>query len=75
MLFDILPVLAGLSANGRFAARWKQGPIPPEEVEEVARLLTNEGGYARAYDASQQMTDLALLNLQQARSVICWEAS
>jgi geranylgeranyl diphosphate synthase, type I len=61
-----LPVLAGLSARGKFAARWKQGPIQPQEVEEVARLLTNEGGYAKAYDASQQMTDLALLNLQEA---------
>src|SRR5512139_1758660 len=38
-----LPVLAGLSAHGKFAARWQQGPIRPEEVEEVARLLTNEG--------------------------------
>ncbi len=61
-----LPVLAGLSAHGKFAARWKQGPIQPGEVEEVARLLTNEGGYSKAYDASQQMTDLALLNLQEA---------
>jgi geranylgeranyl diphosphate synthase type I len=61
-----LPVLAGLSAHGKFAARWQQGPIQPEEVEEVARLLTHEGGYAKAYDASQQMTDLALLNLQEA---------
>ncbi len=61
-----LPVLAGLSAHGQFAARWQQGPIRPEEVEHVARLLTNEGGYAKAYDASQQMTDLALLNLQEA---------
>lgn len=61
-----LPVLAGLSANGRFAARWKQGPIRSEEVEELARLLTNEGGYETAYEASRQMTDLALLNLQEA---------
>ena len=61
-----LPVLAGLGAQGRFAARWKQGPIHPDDVEEVARLLTHEGGYAKAYDASQQMTDLALLNLQEA---------
>jgi geranylgeranyl diphosphate synthase type I len=61
-----LPVLAGLSAHGKFASRWKQGPIKPDEVEEVARLLTNEGGYSKAYDASQQMTDLALLNLQEA---------
>ena len=61
-----LPVLAGLSANGKFAERWKQGPIRREEVEEIARLLVNEGGYRTAYEASQQMTDLALLNLYEA---------
>jgi geranylgeranyl diphosphate synthase type I len=61
-----LPVLAGLSAGGKFADRWKQGPIQPDEVEEVARMLTNEGGYSQAYDAAAQMTDLALLNLQEA---------
>ncbi len=61
-----LPVLAGLSANGKFAARWKQGPIRTDEVQEVARLLSNEGGYSTAYDASKQMTDLALLNLYEA---------
>ena len=61
-----LPVLAGLGRNGRFAARWKQGPIQSEEVEAVARLLTNEGGYETAYEASKQMTDLALLNLYEA---------
>src|SRR6266498_1890271 len=60
-----LPVLAGLSANGKFAARWKQGPINPDEVEEMARLLSNEGGYSTAYEASKQMTDLALLNLYE----------
>ena len=61
-----LPVLAGLSTRGKFATRWKQGPIEPAEVEDVARLLTNEGGYATAYEAAQQMTDLALLNLREA---------
>src|SRR6266498_64871 len=61
-----LPVLAGLSANGKFAARWQQGPIPSAEVQELARLLSNEGGYSTAYEASQQMTDLALLNLFEA---------
>jgi geranylgeranyl diphosphate synthase type I len=61
-----LPVLAGLSANGNFAARWKQGPIQANEVNDVARLLSNEGGYSTAYEASQQMTDLALLNLYEA---------
>ncbi|HJS17910.1 MAG TPA: polyprenyl synthetase family protein [Anaerolineales bacterium] len=61
-----LPVLAGLSANGQFASRWKQGPIRHEEVHDIARLLTSEGGYGVAYDASTQMTDLALLNLEEA---------
>ena len=61
-----LPVLAGLGRNGKFAARWKQGPIQSKEVEDVARLLTNEGGYETAYEASKQMTDLALLNLYEA---------
>jgi len=61
-----LPVLAGLSAKGEFAARWKQGPIRADEVQDVARLLSNEGGYSIAYEASKQMTDLALLNLYEA---------
>lgn len=61
-----LPVLAGLSTNGKFAARWRQGPIMFDEVEDVARLLSSEGGYSTAYDASKQMTDLALLNLYEA---------
>jgi geranylgeranyl diphosphate synthase type I len=60
-----LPVLAGLSANGKFAARWKQGPILPNEVEEVARFLASEGGYETAMDAAQQMTDLALTSLRE----------
>jgi geranylgeranyl pyrophosphate synthase len=37
-----------------------------DEVENIARLLSAEGGYSAAYDAAQQMTDLALLNLQEA---------
>ena len=61
-----LPVLAGLSTNGRFAARWKQGPILYNEVEEVARFLASEGGYETAMDAAQQMTDLALTSLREA---------
>lgn len=61
-----LPVLAGLSANGKFASRWRLGPIPPAEVQEVARLLSNEGGFETAYEAAKNMTDFALLNLQEA---------
>jgi geranylgeranyl diphosphate synthase, type I len=61
-----LPVMAGLSFNGRFAERWKQGPIQPAEVQELARLLASEGGYEKANDAAKQMTDLALLSLREA---------
>lgn len=61
-----LPVLAGLSADGKFAARWKQGPIRQNEVQEVARFLASEGGYKAATDAAQQMTDLALMGLREA---------
>jgi geranylgeranyl pyrophosphate synthase len=32
----------------------------------MAKLLATEGGYAAAHEASKQMTDLALLNLQEA---------
>jgi geranylgeranyl diphosphate synthase type I len=61
-----LPVLAGLSARGKFAERWKQGPIHAGEVQELARLLASEGGYEAASEAAKQMTDLALMNLRGA---------
>jgi geranylgeranyl diphosphate synthase type I len=61
-----LPVLAGLGAKGRFAERWKQGPIRAEEVQELARVLASEGGYESAMDAAKQMTDLALMSLREA---------
>ena len=59
-------MLAGLGANGKFAARWKQGPIRAEEVQELARVLASEGGYETATDAAKQMTDLALMSLREA---------
>ena len=61
-----LPVMAGLSVNGKFAARWKQGPIQSAEVQELARVLASEGGYEKANDAAKQMTDLALMSLREA---------
>lgn len=61
-----LPVMAGLSANKKFAERWRQGPVHAYEVEELAKLLAAEGGYETAHEASRQMTDLALLNLREA---------
>jgi len=61
-----LPVLAGLGRKGKFAARWAEGPIQPAEVQELAQLLANEGGYDTAYAAAQQFTDLALSSLREA---------
>ena len=61
-----LPVLAGLGVNGRFAARWRQGPIRSAEIEELTRILTSEGAYEKASDAARQMTDLALMSLREA---------
>jgi geranylgeranyl diphosphate synthase type I len=61
-----LPVLAGLGTNGKFAARWKQGPIRASEVQELARILASEGGYETATEAAKQMTDLALMSLREA---------
>ncbi|MEP6894409.1 MAG: polyprenyl synthetase family protein [Chloroflexota bacterium] len=61
-----LPVLAGLRKKGKFAERWAQGPIKPEEVEELARLLASEDGYGFAKEASIQMTDMAINSLREA---------
>jgi len=61
-----LPVLHGLSRGGKFAERWARGPIQPDEVEEMAKALANEGSYEYTHDVSRQMTTLALNNLREA---------
>jgi geranylgeranyl diphosphate synthase type I len=61
-----LPVLIGLGKKGKFAERWARGPIQPEEVEELARVLASEGGYGEAKEASIQMTDMAINTLREA---------
>jgi geranylgeranyl diphosphate synthase type I len=61
-----MPILVGLGKKGKFAERWASGPIKPEEVQEVARLLASEGGYDASHDASRQMTDMALNSLREA---------
>ncbi len=61
-----LPVLIGLEKKGRFAARWAGGPIQLSEVEELAKLLASEGGYAQTQEMAKQMTDMAINNLRTA---------
>jgi len=61
-----LPVLHGLSQGGRFAEQWAKGPIQPDEVEELAKMLASEGSYEYTHAMSRQMTTLALDNLRAA---------
>jgi geranylgeranyl diphosphate synthase type I len=60
-----LPVLHGLSQEGKFAKRWSRGPIQPDEVEEIAKLLASEGSYEYTHGMSRQLTTLALDSLRE----------
>lgn len=62
-----LPVLYALEKNGRFAERWRRGPIYQEEVGAVAALLEEEGGKAYAEKMSETETQKALEFLDQAQ--------
>ena len=61
-----LPVLFALGKNGKFANRWKQGPITVDEVGVVAALLEDEGGKDFAEKISEVETQKALNYLKQA---------
>ncbi|HVN16323.1 MAG TPA: polyprenyl synthetase family protein [Anaerolineales bacterium] len=62
-----LPILYGVSQNGKFAARWKQGPISIREVSEIAEELRREGGYDYAQSQAEYWTESALKNLRGAK--------
>jgi geranylgeranyl diphosphate synthase, type I len=61
-----LPVLVGLSKEGRFAERWTSEQITTENVEEIAKLLASESAYAYTHEAAKQMTDLSINSLREA---------
>jgi geranylgeranyl diphosphate synthase type I len=61
-----LPVLYGLSQSGRFAARWKRGPITPKESAALAGLLEAEGGRAFTEKTAERLTEDALRTLEAA---------
>jgi geranylgeranyl diphosphate synthase type I len=61
-----LPVLYGLSLNGKFAHRWRKGSITPEEVSSIARQLEDEGGRAYTVQQVNRLTYQALESLQEA---------
>jgi len=61
-----LPVLYALGKQGKFAKRWKQGPITIAEVKAVATLLEEEGGREYAEKTSEKETQTALDYLSKA---------
>ncbi|CAG0968392.1 geranylgeranyl diphosphate synthase, type I [Anaerolineales bacterium] len=61
-----LPVLYGLGKHGKFAERWKQGPIKVNEVKTVSALLETEGGKSYAEAISERETGIALEYLDNA---------
>jgi geranylgeranyl diphosphate synthase type I len=61
-----LPILYGLMHSGRFAKRWKQGPIQPEEVREVVGWLDDEGALGYAQERAHHLTNEAIKSLHLA---------
>ena len=61
-----LPILFALGKNGKFANKWKQGPITVDEVGAVSAMLEDEGGKEFAEKMSEAETQKALDYLKQA---------
>ena len=62
-----LPVLYGLSQQGRFAQRWAASAIRPDKVAGVAKMLADEGAFEFARGESKRLTDQALRALKKAK--------
>jgi geranylgeranyl diphosphate synthase type I len=62
-----LPVIFGLSQAGKFAQRWRQGHIMPEEVEALASQLEVEGALEYGKQAVEEHTHKATQALDDAR--------
>ena len=61
-----LPVLFGLDQGGKFAKRWFNGPIQPDEVMELAKQLEVEGARSFTQDYTERLTKQALQALSDA---------
>lgn len=61
-----LPVVFAIAHPGRFAARWHEGKIRPDEVSDLAAMLREEGAYEYTLQTAQTLTENALWYLQQA---------
>jgi geranylgeranyl diphosphate synthase type I len=61
-----LPIVYGLSNDGEFAKRWKLGPIKPDEVAGIIKMLELEGGKAYAQAQTTRLLNQALSTLEEA---------
>jgi geranylgeranyl diphosphate synthase type I len=63
-----LPILYALGKQGKFAERWKRGPITTGEVKAVAAQLEEEGGRVYAEEISEKETQIALKYLGEVNA-------
>ncbi len=62
-----LPILFALNKNGEFSRRWiTGGSVRPEEVVDLADLLSQDGAKLYTLEIADQMTDMALQALRTA---------
>jgi len=62
------PVIYGLSQNGKFATRWRKGPIPLEEVEQIEKYLQEDGAEEATLTKAKELSSEALSALNLASS-------
>ncbi len=62
-----LPILCGLSQQGKFYQRWIKGPIQADEAGELARVLEKEGAREETQHHADRLTQQALQALEDAR--------
>jgi geranylgeranyl diphosphate synthase type I len=60
-----LPILYGISQKGKFAKRWGESTIRPEEVARVAQMLVNEGAREFSEREAERLTNQALGGLEK----------
>jgi len=61
-----LPVVYGLEVGGDFAQRWMQGPIYPENVPDVVRMLDDVGAAEFTLQKAAELTTQAQQALRRA---------
>lgn len=64
-----LPVLLGVQNQGKFAHRWQQGNIQPDEVPDLAKTLEEEGVLSQTQSEAERLTTEAMAELTSAKPV------